>query len=64
MLDLVIRGGDVVTPQGVGRWDVAIEGERIVALGVPEQGLQAGRVIDATGSRALGTHAGFRAVAA
>src|SRR5262247_4053611 len=49
MLDLVIRGGDVVTPQGVGRWDVAIEGERIVALGLPEQGLQAGRIIDATG---------------
>jgi len=36
MLDLLIRGGDVVTPQGVGRWDVAIEGERIVALGLPE----------------------------
>src|SRR2546422_586229 len=49
MLDLLIRGGDVVTPQGVGRWDVAIEGERIVALGVPELGLEAGRVIDATG---------------
>ena len=49
MLDLVIRGGDVVTPQGVGRWDVAIEGERIVALGLPELGLEAGRVIDATG---------------
>src|SRR2546426_48719 len=49
MLDLLIRGGDVVTPQGVGRWDVAIEGERIVALGLPEVGLEAGRVIDATG---------------
>src|SRR2546425_1693640 len=49
MLDLLIRGGDVVTPQGVGRWDVAIEGERIVALGLPELGLEAGRVIDATG---------------
>src|SRR5882762_2088901 len=49
MLDLVIRGGDVVTPQGVGRWDVAIEGERIVALGLPEHGREAGRVIDASG---------------
>src|SRR6267378_2352277 len=49
MLDLVIRGGDVVTPQGVGRWDVGVEGERIVALGLPEHGLQAGRVIDASG---------------
>ena len=49
MLDLLIRGGDVVTAQGVGRWDVAIEGERIVALGLPDGGLPAGRVIDATG---------------
>ena len=49
MLDLLIRGGDVVTPQGVGRWDVAIERERIVALGLPGHGLEAGRVIDAAG---------------
>src|SRR5256712_7499952 len=49
MLDLVIRGGDVVTPRGVGRWAGAIEGERIVALGRPEQGFQGGRVIDASG---------------
>ena len=27
MLDLVIRGGQVVTPAGVGAWDVGIEGE-------------------------------------
>ena len=26
MLDLVIRGGQVVTPQGVGAWDVGVEG--------------------------------------
>jgi len=26
MLDLVIRGGQVVTPHGVGAWDVGIEG--------------------------------------
>src|SRR5437762_11535598 len=49
MLDLVIRGGDVVTPQGVGRWDVAVQGERIVAVGLPDPGTSAGRVIDATG---------------
>jgi len=24
MLDLLIRGGEVVTPSGVGRWDVAV----------------------------------------
>src|SRR5256885_850359 len=49
MLDLVIRGGDVVTPQGVGRWDVAVQGERIVAVCLPDPGTSAGRVIDATG---------------
>ena len=31
MLDLIIRGGDVVTPQGVGDFDVAISGENIAA---------------------------------
>ncbi len=35
MLDLVIRGGQVVSPSGVGSWDVAIQGERIVALAEP-----------------------------
>src|SRR5256885_10742330 len=49
MLDLVIRGGDVVTPQGVGRWDVAVQGERIVAVGLPDPETPAGRVLDATG---------------
>src|SRR5256712_2383031 len=49
MLDLVIRGGDVVTPQGVGRWDVAVQGERIVAVGLPDLRTEAGRVIDAAG---------------
>jgi dihydropyrimidinase len=32
VLDLVIRGGQVITPQGVGRWDVGIEGEKIAAV--------------------------------
>jgi dihydropyrimidinase len=32
MLDLIIRGGDVVTPQGVAQCDVAIAGETIVAV--------------------------------
>jgi dihydropyrimidinase len=35
MLDLIIRGGDVVTPQGVVRCDVAIAGETIAALAAP-----------------------------
>jgi len=48
MLDLVIRGGRVVTPSGVGNWDLGVQGERIAALGAPGT-LEAGRVIDATG---------------
>ena len=32
MLDLVIRGDRVVTPQGVGAFDVAVQGEKIVAV--------------------------------
>jgi len=35
MLDLIIRGGDVVTPEGVVRCDVAIQGETIAALTAP-----------------------------
>ena len=50
MLDLVIRGGQVVTPQGVGAWDVGVEGERIVAVAAPGTlPHEAGRVVDATG---------------
>src|SRR6266404_5434172 len=50
MLDLVIRGGQVVTPQGVGTWDVGVEGERIVAIAAPGTlPAEAGHVIDATG---------------
>jgi len=50
MLDLVIRGGQVVSPAGVGSWDIGIEGERIVV--VAAAGTLTGesaRVIDATG---------------
>src|SRR5260370_35764659 len=49
MLDLLIRGGDVVTPQGVGRWSVGIQGEQIVSVGAEYPRGQAGRVIDASG---------------
>ena len=28
MFDIVLRGGQVVTPSGVGNWDVAIQGEK------------------------------------
>ena len=50
MIDLIVRGGQVVTPWGVGGWDIAVQGEKIVA--VAEQGSlpdDVGRVIDATG---------------
>ncbi|MEO8714961.1 MAG: hypothetical protein ABI369_08105, partial [Acetobacteraceae bacterium] len=51
MVDLVVRGDTVVTPQGVGAYDLAIEGERIVSvaakggLAVPD----GARLIDAVG---------------
>src|SRR5437764_1119163 len=51
MLDLIIRGGDVVTPQGVVRCDVAIAGETIAAIAGPGAlaPQSAARVIDAAG---------------
>src|SRR5437763_2620179 len=50
MFDLIIRGGDVVTPQGVVACDVAVVGETIVALAAPGAlAAESGRVIDATG---------------
>ena len=38
MLDMLIRGGRVVTPAGSGDWDVGIVGEKIVSVAFPEQG--------------------------
>ena len=32
MLDLIVKGGRVVTPDGVAEMDVAVQGERIAAL--------------------------------
>ena len=50
VLDLVIRGGTVVAPVGVGNWDVAIQGEQIVSLSAPgTPTADVARVIDATG---------------
>jgi dihydropyrimidinase len=49
MLDLVIRGGQVVTPMGAGYWDVGVEGERIAAIALPGTLPAAGRTIDAAG---------------
>jgi dihydropyrimidinase len=51
MLDLVVRGDTVVTPQGTGSFDVGISGERIVAVAAPGSLPVDGgtRVIDAAG---------------
>ena len=50
MLDCVIKGGQVVTPQAVGEMDVGIQGEKIVAVGWSGTlSEQADRVIDASG---------------
>jgi dihydropyrimidinase len=51
VLDLIICGGDVVTPQGVAKCDVAIKGETIAAVAAPGTlaDTAATRVIDASG---------------
>lgn len=49
MLDLIVRGGQVVTPQGVGSWDIGVQGAEIVAVAAPGTLPEAGRVIDAGG---------------
>jgi dihydropyrimidinase len=50
MFDIVVKNGQVVTPEGVGAWDIGIEGARIAAgaLGgtLPTDGA---KVIDAPG---------------
>ena len=50
MRDLIIRGGTVVTPMGIGVWDVAVRGEKIAAVTAP--GVLSGdgcRIVDASG---------------
>ncbi|MBO0763093.1 MAG: amidohydrolase family protein [Hyphomicrobiaceae bacterium] len=51
MLDIIIRGGDVVTPEGVAKADVGIKGETIAAVATAGvlDAQAASRVIDATG---------------
>ena len=51
MFDLIIRGGEVVTPEGVVICDVAVAGETIAALAAPGTlaADSAKRTIDATG---------------
>lgn len=50
MIDLLILNGTVVSPTSEQRLDVAVEGERIAAVGAPGSlGTQARKVIDAGG---------------
>ena len=50
MYDLLVRGGTVVTPSTTAQLDVAVQGERISAIGQPEVlGTDAKTVLDATG---------------
>ncbi len=50
MVDLIIRGGQVVTPAGVGEWEVACDDGKIVVVSEPGSvGTTADKVIDATG---------------
>lgn len=50
MLDYIITGGQVVTPSGVGAWDIGIRGEKIVAIAAAGALTdEVGRVIDASG---------------
>ena len=50
MLDLIIKGGRVVTSEGVGEMDVGVLGERIAALALPGAlEVETHRTIDAGG---------------
>ena len=49
MLDLIVRNGLVVTPQGVAKWTIGISGEQIAYVGIDDRSMQAGRTIDADG---------------
>jgi dihydropyrimidinase len=50
VIDLIVRSGTVVTPEGASVRDVAVEGERIVAVAAPGSLPDSGaRVVDATG---------------
>ena len=50
MLDLVVKGGKVVTANGVGDFDVGVQGDKIAAVALPGAlDVEARRTIDASG---------------
>ena len=51
-LDLIVRGGTLVTPDGLQRADLAVQGERIVRI-APEISDPAGAVLEAEGRYVL-----------
>ena len=54
MLDVIIKGGTVVAPEGAAEMDVGIQGEQIAAVAAPGTLDASGaRVIDATGKIVL-----------
>ncbi len=54
MLDLIIRGGRVVTPEGAGDMDVGVQGEQIAFVATPGTvDVEARRTIDAGGKIVL-----------
>ena len=54
MLDLIIRGGQVVTPEGAREMDVGIQGDLIAVVASPGTlEVEAGRTIDASGKIVL-----------
>ncbi|GEM82550.1 dihydroorotase [Meiothermus hypogaeus] len=53
MIDLLIRGAAVITPEGQQRLDVAVQGDKIAALLEPNTPTEAKEVVDATGKHLL-----------
>ena len=54
MLDLIIRGGRVVTPEGVSVRDVGVQGEQIAVVAAPGAlEVEARQTIDASGKIVL-----------
>ena len=50
MFDLIVKGDRVVTPHGVGAYDIGVADGRIAAIAEPGGlGAEANKVVDATG---------------